>query len=122
MIKVLLVAGLAGIAYLVVRGRPTARNLALKRLLALTVLMGGATAVIFPDLTVVAANLVGVQRGTDLVLYLFVVTFGFTSVSLFQRLRRLEEHNAELTRALALESALRDDAKFPATFGDKGAA
>jgi hypothetical protein len=67
--------------------------------------MLGVVAVAFPDTTVWAAHLVGVKRGTDLVLYLFVMMFLFTTLATYQRLHQLEKQNIELTRELALQAA-----------------
>jgi hypothetical protein len=66
------------------------------------VTMLGIVAVLWPDTTVWAAELVGVKRGTDLVLYIFVMTFLFTTLASFQRMHRLENKLTELAREVAL--------------------
>lgn len=106
MIKIVLIAALLAIGFLLVRGRPSAGHLALKRMLAVGVLAFGVVAVLVPQLTTKIANFLGVARGTDLVLYTFVVAFLFSTVSLYQRLYLLERRNAELTRALGIHTSL----------------
>ena len=63
---------------------------------------GGVVAIIWPDAVTWAANLVGVGRGTDLVLYVMVMFFLFTTASLYQRVKGLETQITVLVRELAL--------------------
>ena len=100
-IKVVLIAGIALAAALMMRG-PAHRQLALRRMFGISIAAVGVAAVAWPDLTTRAANLVGVGRGTDLVLYLAVLAFSFLSMALYQRIARLESNITQLTRELAL--------------------
>lgn len=109
-IKFLLVGGVLAFAVLILRQRPSGTQQALVRLAGIAVAALGVVAVIFPDVTVWAANLVGVKRGTDLVLYLFVMTFLFTTLATYQRFHHLEQRVIELTRQLALAEAAREPA------------
>ena len=61
-------------------------------------------AVIWPDLTVWIANLVGVGRGSDLVIYLSVI---FIIYFLFRLLLRIEKIDKNLTK-LVREEAIKD--------------
>ncbi len=106
-IKILLVAGVLAFAGLILRQRPSGTQQALVRLAGIGVAALGVVAVIFPDVTVWAAHLVGVKRGTDLVLYLFVMTFLFTTLATYQRFHHLEQRVVELTRQMALTDAAR---------------
>lgn len=105
MIKVLLVLGLAGAAAMLVRGRPTALNLLVRRVLTLVVLLGGIAAVVFPGALTELAQAVGVGRGTDLVLYVLCVTFMFVTIALYLRLGELHDKLVELARRHALLEA-----------------
>ena len=49
-IKLVLLAGLAGAAVMLVRGRPTALNLLVRRALTLATIVAGAIAVLVPSL------------------------------------------------------------------------
>ncbi len=100
-IKIVLIAGIALAAALMMRG-PAHRQLALRRMFGISLAAIGVAAVAWPELTTRAANLVGVGRGTDLVLYLAVLAFSFLSVALYQRIARLESSITRLTRELAL--------------------
>jgi len=104
-IKVLLVAALAAAAVVLVRGRRTALSLLVRRVLLLVAVLAGVVAVILPDTVTDIANLVGVGRGADLVLYLLVVTFLFTTIGLYLRLSEMHERYVELARQLALHEA-----------------
>lgn len=63
-------------------------------------------AVLRPDDLTVIANLFGVTRGTDLLLYALVVAFMFTALSAYLRFRELELRYARLARAVALRHAV----------------
>ena len=104
-IKLLLVAGVLVFGLLILRQRPSGTQQALLRVAGVGISALGVVAVVVPDTTVWAAHLVGVERGTDLVLYLFVITFMLTALAVFQRLHQLERKLVELTRELALVRA-----------------
>ncbi len=101
-IKVLLIAAAVAFGVLVVRERPTGSQQALLRIAGIGVVALGVVAVLWPETTVWAAGLVGVERGTDLVLYIFVMTFLFSTLASFQRMHRLEQQLTELAREVAL--------------------
>ena len=101
-IKILLVAGVIGIAVGLLRGPGTGRQLALRRIVGLALGAVGVVAVLFPSLVSWVANRVGVGRGTDLVLYVGVIAFMSTTAALYQRVGSLESRITTLTRALAL--------------------
>jgi hypothetical protein len=102
MVKVLLILSVLAALAWVIRARPSNQRLALTRLAGLAVATCWIVAVINPELVSQVAHLVGVGRGTDLVLYVLVVVFMFTTVGQQQRLRLLEDRLAELTRSQAL--------------------
>lgn len=101
-VKLFLIGSLLAAAVWLIRARPGNGRLAITRLA--TVLFGTCwvVAVLAPDTVTWIANRVGVGRGTDLVLYLLVVAFTFATVGQYQRLRRLDDRLADLTRAHAL--------------------
>ena len=103
-IQILLVAALFAVGWTLFRGPGSAAQQALRKLLAIGVMLIGAALVIFPDILTRVANLVGVGRGTDLLLYGLVVAFGFATVACFQRMFHLERRLETLTRAVALSS------------------
>jgi uncharacterized membrane protein YGL010W len=56
-------------------------------------------------LVFVLAHWVGVDRGTDLMLYALIIAFIFTTLSTYLRFKDLELRYARLARAIALEGA-----------------
>ena len=101
-IKVLLIASVMAAAFWLLRGRRAGGRLALTRLAGLAFAGCWVLAVLAPDLVTRVANLVGVGRGTDLVLYVLVVAFLFTTAGQHQKIAQLSDDVAVLTRALAL--------------------
>lgn len=101
-IKIFLIASVIAASFWLLRGERRGGRLALTRLAGLAFAGSWIVGVLSPDAVTWVANLVGVGRGTDLVLYVLVVGFMFTTVVLQQRLRSVEERIAQLTRAQAL--------------------
>lgn len=62
-------------------------------------------AILRPDDVTVLANWLGVDRGTDLMLYVLIVAFFFTTISTWTRFREQELRYARLARAVALQNA-----------------
>ena len=58
-----------------------------------------------PDDTTVVANWLGVDRGTDLIGYVLIIAFVFTTLSTYMRFKELELRYARLARAIALQGA-----------------
>ncbi|MGV0338293.1 DUF2304 domain-containing protein, partial [Corynebacterium bovis] len=63
-------------------------------------------AVLRPDDLTVIAQWLGVTRGTDLLLYVLVIAFLFTTLSTYIRFREQELRYARLARAVALTNAV----------------
>jgi hypothetical protein len=104
-IKLLLLAAIALVALFAVRGSNKAVHRILWRGYVVGILCAAAVSVMFPGILAWLAELVGVGRGTDLLLYILVITFLLVSVILFRRLDALERRYIGLARALALEQA-----------------
>jgi hypothetical protein len=107
-IKVLLLLSLAFAALLAVRDQFPVAGLAVRRLTGLAVITGGAVAIVFPNLVTALANLVGVGRGTDLVLYVLAVVSLFVWIAVYRRFRELESRIVALTRDRAVSDFARD--------------
>lgn len=100
MIQFFLSVLLACTAVLVATQRGTSRLL---RLLVLSVIAFGAFLVWFPDVTDRFAELFGVGRGADLVLYLWVVITLALIIFLYLKLAALGRRITLLARSIALE-------------------
>jgi small membrane protein len=104
-IKVLLVLSIVAVALLLMRDGGSTRRLAFGRLASLAFVSCGVLAVLTPDLVTRLANVVGVGRGADLLLYALVVAVLFAASSYGRRLRGLEDRIADLTREVAIREA-----------------
>lgn len=74
-IQLVLIAGIVVIGAFFMRRTGADSHLAIRRLCYLAFIALAVGAVLFPEMLTKAANLVGVGRGTDLLLYLFVLIF-----------------------------------------------
>lgn len=119
-IKLLLLASLAGAALVLVRGRRTALSLLIRRGLLLAAILAGVAAVLSPDTVTEIAQLVGVGRGTDLLLYALCVTFLFVTIGLHLRLSEMHDRYVELVRQMSLYETAAADRSSLAETGDRG--
>ena len=106
LIKILLLGAIVLFAVLAFRGGSRASYRLLWRGYGVMVAAAAVLAVLFPDSLTRLAEVVGVGRGADLLLYVLVVTFLLTSVVLVRRVSALERRYVELSRALALQQAV----------------
>ncbi len=109
-IRVLLLAGLAAIAWLVFLRR---NRLPIHIMLVFLMLAAGAAAVIFPERTDVVANWVGVGYGKDLVSYLFQITAMFVLIHYYTKFVELQRQLTQLTREMAILRAELDRSTKP---------
>jgi hypothetical protein len=98
------VVAVAAIAFFVLRGGG-ARHQAVRRLLLLLFVAGVAVSVFFPQVLTWLARLVGIGRGTDLLLYVLVIVFLGFATTTYRRFRHLEADITELSRRLAILQA-----------------
>lgn len=104
-IKILLIAGFAIVGLILVLPRQGTRPLAIRRLTTLLLIVVAVLAVINPEWLSQLAALVGVGRGTDLVLYVLVVLFFGHTVTEKMRSTALSRQVTELARAVAISQA-----------------
>lgn len=105
LIKILLILGVLGLIALSVRSRPGVRLQAGKRVGL--VLFGAVNimAVLRPEEVSTVARLVGVGRGTDLVLYGLVIAFFLGMLSFYLRFKVVDRRFTELARTIAVREA-----------------
>jgi hypothetical protein len=72
--------------------------------------LAAAVAISHPDLTSDVAELVGIRRGADLVMYVFVLTFIVTTFYFYAQHLRLQRELTELVRHVAISEARRGKA------------
>ncbi|NKX53847.1 DUF2304 domain-containing protein [Arthrobacter mobilis] len=85
------------------RGAGNARYQAVRRILLAFFALAAALSVFFPTLLTRLANLLGIGRGTDLVLYALIVFFMLYMATSAQRTRQLEARITKLARRIALD-------------------
>lgn len=105
LIRLVLLAAIFLVALLALRAPEGARHLALRRVAMCAFGLLAALSVLFPDAWTVAAGVLGVGRGTDLLVYLLVLAFLTSVISSFRRTRALEMQITQLARWVALEGA-----------------
>lgn len=71
-------------------------------LLWLVLWAGAAAVIVFPNSTMIVARLVGIGRGTDLVLYVSVILVLYLLFKVYVRLEQLDWQITQIVRALAL--------------------
>jgi hypothetical protein len=104
-IQVLLLLAAVALVVFLLRSRRSVQARAWVKVGYLLFVLAGIYAILRPDDTTVLANLVGVRRGTDLMLYALIIAFAFTTLSTYMRFRDVELRYARLARAIALEGA-----------------
>lgn len=106
-IKVPLVIAAVVILVMVFRHRKRVELRAGSRVLVLILVAVAVASIIDPDIPQGMANVLGVTRGTDLLLYVLIVVFVLTTLGLYFRLRDTDQQLRRLVRSLAIEKALR---------------
>ncbi|MFF1528389.1 DUF2304 domain-containing protein [Cellulomonas sp. NPDC058312] len=105
LIKLLLLLAIAVIAVLSVRSGRGARRLAFRRIGVIGFAVLAAASVLLPDAWNELAAVVGVGRGTDLILYGLIVLFFASMVTSYRRFREMETLHTVLARRIALDEA-----------------
>lgn len=106
LIKVILLVAITVTVALAVRTPSGARHLALRRIAILVFAMLAVLSVLFPETWNRAASVVGVGRGTDLLLYGFIAVFLVSLVTSYRRFRDLEQRLTLLARRIAVDEVL----------------
>jgi hypothetical protein len=111
LIQALLILAAVLLFILFLRRSQTARLQAFKRIGFLLFCVFGVLAVLKPDVMTWLANRVGVGRGTDLLLYMLTVIFGFFALNTYLRFKDTERRLTRLARAMAIRDAIAPDDK-----------
>ena len=104
LIQTLLLLAVLGLALYFLSNRKKARAKAGVKIGFVLFIILSVWTVLRPDDLTVVARWLGVSRGTDLLLYMLVVGFVFTTMSTYMRLREQELRYARLARAGAEHS------------------
>ena len=111
LIQILLITAILVIGFLVIRNPGSDSHLAIRRLLLLAFVVAAVLSVLFPQWLTWVATLIGVGRGTDLLLYGLVVV---VLVFIATQYRANVEQNRRITqlaRRIALLEARESDSQ-----------
>ena len=98
-IRILLLLGLSSIGWLIF----LRRNRLPIHIMTVFLLLGvGAVAVVMPETTQQAAELVGVGRGADLITYIAIIAVMFVLLHYYTKFVDLQRQLTEVTRELAI--------------------
>lgn len=106
MIKIVLISLLLALCVFAFRNRRRVGMRAAARVAALVLVGIAVVSVLDPGITTTFAHHLGVGRGADLVLYLLVIAFAFTSIGLYFRSRDLERKLNIVVRHVAIRDAV----------------
>lgn len=109
LIQYTLILGAGGLLLLFLRYHGTSRASAGAKLCFLAFVGFSVLAVLRPADLSVLAHLLGVGRGTDLLVYGLAAGFAVVSLHTYLRFKELQVRHAQLARSLALRDAHRPD-------------
>lgn len=104
-VQLILVTGVIFLSFVLMRGSSNARHMAIRRMMTMLFALAAVVSIFFPELLQTVASWLGIGRGTDLVLYGFIVTFLIFMASTYQRFRAQEVALTKLSRRIALKEA-----------------
>lgn len=108
-IQFLLIAAIVVIGYLSMRRTGADSHLALRRIGFLLFVVAAVLAVLFPQWLTWFANLIGVGRGTDLLLYALIIVFLVFVFTQFRRNVSLQRQLTVLSRRIAILDAREEE-------------
>jgi hypothetical protein len=106
-VQIVLVLVVVFFSLMLVRGGSNAKHMAVRRIMVMLFAISAVLSIFFPTLLSQLARLVGVGRGTDLMLYAFIVSFLVYMSTTHQRFRQTETTLTKLSRRIALDEAER---------------
>ncbi|XPP27430.1 MAG: DUF2304 domain-containing protein [Leucobacter sp.] len=116
--QLLLIAIIAVAAIVALRALSGDRSLAIKRILAILLAVAAVLAIVFPQALTWVANLVGIGRGADLLLYLFILVSIVFALGAVRIRARQDARVTELARAVALMEARLNERSAPESRGN----
>ncbi|QEO13562.1 DUF2304 domain-containing protein [Agromyces intestinalis] len=108
-IQVLLVAGVILVAVFLARPTGSDSHLALRRLFMFAFVVAAIASILFPQWLSWVANLIGVGRGADLLLYALVIAFLVFVATTYRRNVTMNRRFTLLAREITLARAAAED-------------
>jgi len=94
---------LAGVSFIVLYFITRLKNRLMDIVLLTALVLCAIVFILWPETTNKLAALLGVGRGADLIVYISILTFWFTILKLYRRIRLLEQLFTEIVRQQALQ-------------------
>jgi len=113
-IQALLIIAVLALGAVVMRRTGADSHLAIRRLLMMLFIVAAVLSILFPQWLTWVAGLIGVGRGTDLLLYALVVMFLAFVYTQYRRNLAQQRQLTRLARAIALMEAERAEPRDPA--------
>ncbi|GGC87395.1 hypothetical protein GCM10011512_12920 [Tersicoccus solisilvae] len=107
LVQILLVVAVIAFSLVLMRGASNARHMAIRRMLLLAMAFVAVISILFPAILTTVASWFGIGRGTDLVLYGFIVVFLIFMATTYQRFRQVEISLTKLSRRIAIDETPR---------------
>lgn len=118
-IQFLLIAGIVALGAVFMRRTGADSHLAIRRILMMLFIVAAILSVLFPQWLTWVASLIGVGRGTDLLLYALVLMFLTFVYTQYRRNLALQRQLTLLARKIALvDGERREEAELSAHEGD----
>ncbi|WP_096380308.1 DUF2304 domain-containing protein [Aurantimicrobium minutum] len=109
-VQIALILALIFVLVYLVRSKPSAKQLAIGRLVIIFAVICGVVVIIAPGVLTSFANFLGVGRGTDLLVYVLIIAFLINAVSNYKKNIETSRKITKLARAVCLENQhLRDE-------------
>jgi hypothetical protein len=108
-IQPVLIIAMIAIAVYLTRSTPSDRHLAIRRILLFGSLVAGIALILVPEWLTAIARLVGIGRGTDLLVYGSIVAFLLYVVTDYKRSVKQDRATTSLARELTLAEARIED-------------
>lgn len=105
LVKLILIAAVLGLFVAFLRSKPGVRIQAGKRVAVVLFAAVNIYAIIRPGDVSAVANMIGVGRGADLVLYALVIAFLMGMLNFYVRFKGVDQRFTALARAMALREA-----------------
>ncbi|OJU40036.1 MAG: hypothetical protein BGN97_14675 [Microbacterium sp. 69-10] len=103
-IKVLLIAAFVIFALILMKPGGSARTQAIRTITLLILLAAAIYAIVFPAVINDLAQAVGVGRGTDLLLYAFLIVFVANALTTVRKRRAQDAQITQLARQIAIRN------------------
>lgn len=104
-IRILLIVSTVWIAWYFLSSRGSSRSNAFKKVLLVGFVVAAVVAVLIPDSLTALANLVGVGRGTDLLVYALVQVVAFQLFNTYAKDKHNQKQIVHLARRIAILEA-----------------